>query len=356
MTEQPFRRDNHYVPHLYLKRWASAHKRVWVYRTLVSHPRVHLWSESSIRGVAYHQHLYTRIVGAHETDEIERWLDQEFEAPAEAALQKVISDARLTPANWKSLVRFLAAQHVRTPARLADEMQRWSTSLPGLLEDTMHKSVQRLEQARKSGELLPRSEVPHGEYIPFRATTQLEPGEEYGTLKGEIVAGRGLWLFSIRHLLTKTINALHQHKWTILSPPKGMLWLTSDDPVIPLNFNSSGDYDFKGGWGSIGTEILLPLGPRHLLYTQIGKPVPRRGEMFPRDQAELIQRFIAEHAHRIIFAAEPDAEVPRLRPRIVSADLVREESEQWRKWHEEQASAERKLMGLNKPSKVPSEP
>ena len=179
----------------------------------------------------------------------------------------------------------------------------------------------------------------------FRLTTEIEPGQTIGKLKGETIAGRALWLFGIRHLLTQTANILHKHRWTILAPPADMNWFTSDYPVIRLNFHGSDKYDFGGGWGSPGTEIFFPLSPRHLLYTQVGKQPPRRGDTLPRVQAEMIRRFIAEHAHRMIFAAEKDNEVPKLHPRTVNAHLFKDEKEQWRKWHEEQTAAERELMG-----------
>lgn len=345
MNENPFRRDNHYVSCGYLKRFAASHERVWTYRTLVSHSRVPPWKHSSIRGVAYHSHLYTRIVAGRETDEIEKWFDREFEAPAEEALQKVVSEARLTPADWARLIRFLAAQDVRTPARFAEDLERWHATLPDLMEETMQGSVQKLEAARESGETISQPDAPNRDYLPFRVTTEIEPNQEFGKLKGEILVGRALWLFSMRHSLTQTAKVLHQHKWTIVRPPEDLSWFTSDAPVIRLNFYGNGKYDFKGGWGNPGSEILLPLSPRHLLYTQIGQRPPSRGEVMPRVQAEMIRRFVAEHAHRMIFAASPDDEVPELRPRIVDADLLREEDEQWGRWHDDQSTAERKLMG-----------
>jgi hypothetical protein len=78
VSDYSLRHDNHYVPRGYLKRFAASHGRIWTYRTLVSHDRTSVWRESSIRGVAYHEHLYTQIVARGETDEIERWLDREF--------------------------------------------------------------------------------------------------------------------------------------------------------------------------------------------------------------------------------------------------------------------------------------
>ncbi|HEX5761282.1 MAG TPA: DUF4238 domain-containing protein [Thermoanaerobaculia bacterium] len=338
-------RDNHYVPRGYLKRFAAPDGHVWCYRTLVSHPQVPVWKPSSVRGVAYHSHLYTRMAAGRETDEVEKWLDQEFEAPAKEALRKATSGARLTRDDWGCLVRFLAAQDVRTPARLIESLERWHQTLPVLLASTLEDSVRKLELARASGRSVTEARLPFRDYVPLRVTTEIQAGEEFGQLKSELVVGRGLWLFLIRHLLTRTAKVLHRHRWTILTPPRDLNWFTSDDPVIKLNAYGDGKYDFKGGWDNPGTEILLPLSPRHLLYTQIGRQPPSREHAMPRYQADLIRRFCAEHAHRMIFAASSDADVPVLRPRIVNAELLREENEVWRKWHEDQTIAERKLMG-----------
>lgn len=345
MTETNFRRDNHYVPCEYLKRWTSSTRRLWAYRILVSHENVPLWKESSIRGIAYHSHLYTRIAAGLESDEIEQWFEHEYETPAEEALQKATSNGRLTPSDWRVLVRFLSAQDVRTPARLVENLQRWYKTLPDLLENTLQESVQKLELMKSRGENIPPTESSLAKYFPLRIKTETKPNQEFGMLKAETIVGRGLWLFAIKHLLTKTADVLHKHRWTILSPPKGMKWFTSDDPVVRLNYHDPKKYDFGGGWGSGGTEIFMPLSPNHLLYTQVGKRPPLRGTQLSLAQAEMIRRFIAEHAHRIIFAAEPDTDVPKLRPRLVSADLLRDEKMQWSKWHEDQTTAERDLMG-----------
>lgn len=79
--------------------------------------------------------------------------------------------------------------------------------------------MQKLEAAKKSGEPVSPSKGENSEYLPFRTTANIKPGENTGQLKAEVVVGRGLWLFSIRHTLTKTLNVLHEHEWTILKPP-----------------------------------------------------------------------------------------------------------------------------------------
>jgi hypothetical protein len=67
MTEQ-----SHFVPKGYLKGWSADGKRVWMYRLLVSTDSVPAWMKRSIRGIAFHQHLYTRLAAGAETDEIEK--------------------------------------------------------------------------------------------------------------------------------------------------------------------------------------------------------------------------------------------------------------------------------------------
>src|ERR1019366_2386905 len=137
-----FHRDNHYVPCVYLRRFAGTDGRIVTYRTLVPHVEVPIWRDRSIKAVAYHSHLYTRIVAETETDEIERWLDREFEAPAEEALRKATSDAQLEPQDWRCLVRFLAAQDVRTPARFIETLPRWNADIPRLLDTTVRGVMQ----------------------------------------------------------------------------------------------------------------------------------------------------------------------------------------------------------------------
>jgi hypothetical protein len=339
-----FRARNHYVPGLYLKRWGNNGERVCTYRLLVAHENAAQWQTRTIKGLAYHRHLYTRVLAAGETDEIERWLDEKFESPAEAAISKVVSDARMHRDDWSCLARFLAAQDVRTPARLMEMFKRWEKDVPALLQSTLEESVLELTEARRNGTTPAVTAcTADAEYFPARVTKEIQPGAGTGVLKVETVLGRGLYLFALRRLLSETSRVLEQHRWTILRPPAGMKWMTSDDPVIKLNYY--GDrYDFKGGWGSKGTELLLPLSPDHLLYTKIGERPPERGSRLPTAKADEMQRMFVEHAHRFVFAMHPVPSVSVIRPRKVDADLLQNEADQWSRWHDEQVNAERILL------------
>jgi hypothetical protein len=340
MDEKSFHRDNHYVPRSYLKHWASSKDQLCVYRILVSNNNVPIWKRASVKGIAYHSHLYTQIIAGLESDDFEKWLDREFEAPAAEAIQKVVSGSHLTAIDWKRIIRFAAAQDVRTPARLVENLQRWNNKVPEMIDRMLHDTVNRLEKAHEHGETLKWEPKEENKYLPIRVTTKIEPGQKYGEIKAEVVLGRKFWLYSMNHVLTKTVTVLEQQKWTILTPPDGLKWFTSDDPVIRLNYYGSGKYDFKGGWGNPGTEILLPLSPNNLLYTMVGHSPKIHGKI-PVGIALMMRQFIAEHADRFVFAFEPDPDVAKLRPRTVNGELLRYESEQWRMWHAEQSAAER---------------
>lgn len=337
-------RDNHYVPQSLLGHWADRSGQVWTYRLLVSRDAVPLWERKSTRGLAVHQHLYTRFAAGELTDETERWFEQEFESPAIEPLERALGDRQLTPADWRRLIRLLAAQDVRTPARLMESLKRWEKELPTLVTDTLTDAVERFKDARRKGAPLPTLN-PDREAANFPARVSLERdgGSQRSTLGLHVTVGRSLWLFSLKHLLTNTIQALERHRWTILRPPAGMAWVTSDAPVLRLNYRDSQRYDFGGGWGSIGTKIFLPLGPRHLMYTQIGAKPPARGSVVPHVDAFAIQRFMIEHAHRFVFASSVDPYVAEVRTRRVDEDAFRAEAAEWAKWHVEQTSAERDI-------------
>jgi len=332
---------NHYVSQGYLKRWSVDEKTVYAYRVLVSNENVPLWTRRSIDGIGYHRHLYTRIVAGKESDELERVFGEEYESPAELAIRKAVSDQKLTPDDWRHMVRFLALQDIRTPARLFQQLDRWGKDLPIWLDKLLLESVGELESIVERGGRLPvsRPTDPTNRF-PLRTTIEKAPNSDGGLLKAELTVGRELWLFTVRNALENTANVLHKHKWTVLKPPKGKKWITSDNPVVRLNYYNEGKYDFGGGWDSEGSEILFPLGLNHLLYTRVGHKPPLRGTRFPEYNGNLIRRFIAEHGHRMIFSKEPDDDIPRYKPRIVSADALKNERSDWEKWHKEQTEAE----------------
>ncbi len=345
MTTAQFHRDNHFVPCVYLKGWAGVDGKVATYRLLVPHTNFPMWRRYSPGALAYHSHLYTQTASGVEKDDFETWLDRDFEKPAEEPLRKAITGAQMSRDEWKYLVKFVAAQDVRTPAYFWEQAKRLDEQLPSLMKSTMENAIQSLQESSKAGKTAELNSLPpeQREGLPLRVTVKRDPSGG-GQLGAEMLRGRQLWLWIIRRHLTRNVSALLQHRWTILAPAKGLTWFTSDNPVVRLNFNGLNDYNFKGGWGSAGTEIFLPLDPEHLLFTHIGTPgARRRGERMTKAETELIRRFTAEHAWRMILAAEPERDVEDIRSRMVSRDLFEDEREQWANWHQQQTQAEQEF-------------
>ncbi len=341
------KRDNHYVPRIYLKQW-EAERKVWTCRTLVSNKNVPLWSPQSRRKIAFQTDLYTRITESGEIDDIERWFDQNIENPfTEVVLPKILNEHRLTRSDWRLLARYYAAQSVRTPASLLDFLPRWEKELPLILDKTLKKFT--TDPEANASKLRERSREPlriiaeRNEHL-FPLSVQCTPGEngENGIIECKTILGRAIWLYSIKIHLESTINVLYKHHWSILYPPKGYYWLTSDNPAVRLNYHEKG-YNFNGGWGRKKIDLFLPISPRHLLYTCIGDKVPKK-KIITKEKAKLFNKITAQHAHRMIFSIKPIENIEYIRPRIVDQEMYEYEKLQWKEWHEKQIDAEKKLI------------
>jgi len=328
---------------MYLKRFCSRPGMVYRYDLLVPNEKVPVWSERLLNRVASHEHLYTSLDGQAEVDEHEKWFNEEFESPAEDAIERAVTGGRLSKEHWRRLVYFLAAQDVRTPARLQERLAHWNKQLPEMINETLQESVSELLQAKKEGRSPKRG--PEGITKGFPMRVRIEPSDDpgYAQLRLESVVGRGMWLWSQRHLLTGIVDRLIEHRWTVLVAPDDVAWFTTDDPVIRLNYYSKESYTFEGGWGSRGTEIFIPLDPRHMLYTSIGNPRKLRGTEITGAVAHEFRKFFAEHAHRYIFSSQREASVGSMRPRHVSLEDFLQEKKQWSQWRADQSEAEIEL-------------
>ena len=341
------RSDNHYVSQGYLKRWESSHKKVFVYRTSVAHENVAKWKEQSIKGIGYQKHLYTQLLSGGYSDEIERWFSEKYENPAEISIAKAVSDSRLDSEDWGLLVNFMAAHDVRTPLRLIEHLRRAERQLPEIMAEVLGSLEEKLKCKQISSSSGSGDSQIRG-IFPIAVSIDENSNEEYATVKVETTPGRSTWVYNIKHLLSNTSSILHKNRWTIMRPARGLYWPTSDNPVIKLNYYSHDSYDFKGGWYNPGTELLFPLGPEHLMYSQVGKRPPMRGTRFSHSDTQLIQKIISENAHRYIFCNQINEEIEEFRPRVVSREQFLAESDQWKQWHKMQTQIEGQYFGVRR--------
>ena len=341
-----FARGNHYVPQSYFRRWSADGHKVWAYRVLVPHVDYPIWELRSIRGLAVRAHLYTSVAGGEESDDVERWLQREVEEPALPVLDRLCSGEpakSLTANDRKRLARYVAALWARSPLYYEEHTRMMGDHLQSILQPTMQRAITELEGALKKGKPRP---IPLTEGVRMSSlAVKVQRGPEGGSdprLEANIVVGREMWLDSMKRIINTLYVHLEKHQWQVLRPPPRWTWFTTDHPLLRLNFESSEKYDFKGGFGSKGTDLVLPLSPEHLLHARIGHPPPEITEL-PPGTATQIKGCIAQNAFRWIVADAPAPKAEWFMPRVVSLEHYRAEEERFSRYHEEQSAAQREL-------------
>lgn len=333
--------NNHYVPQMYLRNWSNDGNTIMLYRTLVSNKSVEWWSRKSVEGIGYVQHLYTQRIAEEETDEFERWLDKDIEAPAKYSIEKIVDGLRLSKEDYKNLARFIAAQIARTPAYYTQNREQWSKIVSEALDSIVSKTIQGIQH----GEIRKHNDLSAGptydlQRFPLKAEIIDTDDKDKSLLRVDATVGRSMWLWHIRRVVKISEEILANHNWSVIEVAPGIEWPTSDDPVIRLNYYSDIEYDFRGGINRKGSEILLPISPWHLLYTRVGfgqaSAIMNRNE----NVSELIRKLIMEHAFLQIYSREMQKGMLLYRPRTVDQVQYDRIYGQLRNWHEEQTKGE----------------
>lgn len=337
-------RNNHYVPRAVLRRWSDDGTHLFAYRTLVPADSVPKWRRAAISGIAYQRDLYTLAAGEGDVDDFERMVASDYEAPGLAAIDRLLRRERLSPSDWRQISLFVAAQDVRTPASLLRQIERWNHNLQETIDTCLTESIEGLESARREGRKVQQLATGYGDEFAGVMKVRIDrlPAESGGggIVSAEVPVGRRLWVASMRHLLKGASHSLAEHRWGIYEPFGDLEWPLTDQPVLKLNWYGPGKYDFKGGWGSPGSEILMPLSPRSLLYVRIGQRCTGR-HVFPVEQTTVIQRLLIENAHRWVFARREMQYIEEIRPRVVDLEAFTHEEREWASWHEQQSVSER---------------
>jgi len=333
--------NNHYIPQFYLKNWSQDGISVFAYSLLVPDSRIPYWNRRKIKSTAVWNDLYTRNEGEKEVDDFERWFDREFESPVKMVFDKLLQDNSLDKDESRKLSRFIGAQHLRTPACLNELMARWRKEMPKTVEDVMQKASKELEANPQIINSQPQISE-ESKLLPIKVSHN-EINEEMSQLKVDTLIGKGMYLFALKHLLTKTVSALEKHQWHVIHAVDGVSFPTSDDPVICLNYNSELEYDFKGGWGKKNGNIIMPISPKLLLITQIDSNMSIKQLDYSEHWSKFFRKIIIEHAHRYVYAIEPQKGMLAINPRRVDAVLFEKEKSIMAGWHEEQMEAEVQL-------------
>lgn len=330
--------NNHYIPQFYLKNWSQDGNSIFVYSLLVPDSRIPCWRRKQIKSTAVWNDFYTRNAGEKEIDDFEKWFGKEFESPVKKIFDDLLREHTLDEKKIKRLSRFVGAQYLRTPARLNDLMVRWSTEMPELFEGVLQKISNELKANPQI--ISSKSQISEEtKLLPIKVSIN----KDIHQMEVDSLVGKGMYLFALKHLLTKTINVLEKHKWYVVHAANGISFPTSDDPVICLNYSSDLEYDFMGGWDRKNGNIIIPISPKLLLITQIGSSMSSKQLDYSEHWSNFFRKIIIEHAHRYVYAIEPLEGMLDINPRRTDAELFEKEKVIMDGWHKEQMEAEAQL-------------
>lgn len=323
---------NHYVPQFYLKNWSQDRKKIWVYSLLVPHAKVPYWQPKSIEYIAVWNDFYTRHNGEKEVDDFEKWFNKEFETPVEPVIQKLIDNKPITRQEEILLTHYVMAQDLRVPARVNFMLDIATKTVKSIMNSFSLDNV-------KKEDILNAKLHAIDDLLPINVHVDREKQE----IEMSTFVGKSVYLSSLKFLLTSTIKKVENYRWHVVRAVDGVSFPTSDNPVILLNYYSKNNYDFNGGWGVKHVNIIMPLSPECLLFTEVGATT-ESSKFYTREWSDFFRKIIIEHAYRYVFAYEKQKGMLSVNPRRVSKEQFLEEKNSMNSWHEYNMKAEQELL------------
>lgn len=269
-------RDNHYVPQMYLKYWASDNK-IWVYNLLVSHPKVPNWIQKSVSGVAFQDNLYVRVENDQDFDDFEHDFSARFETPAKEPLDKIVHGEKLRSDEWIHISEYIAAQYVRTPAFY----QYLRGILPKITKEAIDEVFERLSKIEALPEI--HNQEPQLLPITVNITNKNQIDDDHVLAEIGMVVGKSTWLFAIQNALkpnSAILTTMRDVKWSIVTSPSNFSFPTSDNPVSIVHENKHGWFEVTTGISQGNNLIIFPVSPHKIL---IGKMKNRLDYRFTAD-------------------------------------------------------------------------
>ncbi len=337
------RRNNHYIPQMYLSRWAN-NGRILVYRLYVSHDKVPLWSKQSIEHTASLSNLYINVYKDEEYDTLEHDFSTRFESPAKIPIDKICDGEKMTSQDWRAICDYVVAQYVRTPAFYIWVKQWGAEHIPEQI-DQLGKELTEI----KEFPIIKNDIRTDASLLPISAHVLDEkPDDKHTYIEISAVSGKGLWLFVIKHLLQES-SVLRKHfrdlKWSVISAPEGECWITCDNPVVLCNINDNVIKCATLSEGIIGREkaVIFPISPRKVLLAMHSRVYPWR---FQADtiMSNMIRTAIIENAMLYVYSNNEDKGVASIRSRTVDEQKYKRIKNDFETWFDNYKEIEGPLL------------
>ena len=268
---------NHYVPQYYLRGFSPDGRNIFVY------------DKSDLRKFGTQVKSIANICGLYPPD-LEKYLSEKIEAPANRAIEKVRKRGRLTPNEKITLSSYIAVMWKRVP----EGESRVKRQAPKVAADLRKRLDRQLDEAiAKNGAREEFIESRRREIYELIDRLSREPTSDF-------------WHQVIRAELTPNmISAIATMTWRFLFYNTKPVFFTCDNPVF---------FFPELGIGKAESELCFPISS-HIMLWATRRPELSEG-YFPATMAILkeMTRRIASCATRYIFhAVEEDWILPFLR-------------------------------------------
>lgn len=326
------KRNNHFLSRMYLDAWKNKNGKVNVAELLVPDERVPFWQEKYVSSICKYDSMFVRLKNNVEVDDIEDWFNIKYETPAKSALEHAINDERISIDEWHCLIDFLACHIVRSPAFIIKILDLAKKDCVPIFEEKCEEisSISTDEFIKKVNNQ--KADFTN-DLFPIKITDAGKCDDNNELFKIETIFGKQFYLWIMMYMLKNTCKILHNHKWGIITVDDKVTLPTSDDPVICLNYNNHNEYDFGGGWGKKNCNILFPISPKKILYTQVGVKVKPRWNADYKTSI-MLKKMIVEHSFRKVISNFEDDEIKSLKLRFVNDLEFERELQMWKDFQE----------------------
>ncbi len=330
-TTQHLKRNNHYVPKMYLRQWATDNK-VYEYDLLVSHENVPLWRLKPLESTASQENLYVRYSRKNEADDFEKFFEREFETPAVESLYKACNNLRMCMQDWDRLIDFVTAQYVRTPSFYLKTHDTFKSatevSLDEVATELSNMTYEELKNHKHSNTDIDTSLLP----LTIEITNK-KADDDHTYLYLETVVGKSSWLMGIQHLLNKNSQLrreMRKIQWGIVETDSDVRWPTTDTPLAIYNPHFSPSSLI--GISLPDNVFIFPISPTKALIARNKKRVPSRWTATYQEALE-IKRIIINNAFLCVYSDRKDDEVELMRPRVVDETEYKRIHSQFSEWY-----------------------
>lgn len=344
-TQANLARDNHFIPQMYQQGWSDDGKNIWEYKTLVHDDRYPSWQHRSITRTGVWKNLYVRVSDGSEQDDFEHMFHERFENPADVPLKKARNNERLSRNDWNALIRFICSQHVRTPG--------FFFSFRELNAQHASEALSEVASKLQDGNIQPKSDTgdsdssyaKFNELVPVSLTLS-DYDDEHTGVKIETTLGKGAWLFSIQHHLREhslLIETLCSYKWSIVEAPAGVIWPTSDRPLVLGAVQQNGENSCVLGIKEANV-LLFPISSQKSIITCPGVKLPSRFTA-SAEEAKVFRELILKNAFLYVYSACEDQSIQSVRPRVVDSKEAARIRDELGAWYDLYKDEEAPLLG-----------